>query len=48
MNVVVKGTTIGTTTDIDGKYSIKIPSDKAVLVFFIYWSKKQKNIRLKA
>lgn len=33
VNVVVKGTTIGTTTDIDGKYSIKIPSDKAVLVF---------------
>lgn len=33
VNVVVKGTTIGTTTDIDGKYSIKIPSDKAILVF---------------
>jgi Outer membrane receptor for ferrienterochelin and colicins len=33
VNVVVQGTTIGTTTDIDGKYSIKIPSDKAILVF---------------
>jgi hypothetical protein len=33
VNVVVKGTTIGTTTDVEGKYSIRIPSDNAVLVF---------------
>lgn len=33
VNVVVKGTTIGTTTDLDGKYSIRIPSDNAILVF---------------
>lgn len=32
VNVVVKGTTDGTITDIDGKYTIKAPSD-AVLVF---------------
>lgn len=32
VNVVVKGTTIGTTTDVEGKYSIRIPSDNAVLV----------------
>lgn len=29
VNVVVKGTTIGTTTDVEGKYSIRIPSDNA-------------------
>jgi TonB-dependent SusC/RagA subfamily outer membrane receptor len=33
VNVVVKGTTIGTTTDVEGKYSIRIPSDNAILVF---------------
>lgn len=30
VNVVVKGTTIGTTTDVEGKYSIRIPSDNAI------------------
>lgn len=39
VNVVVKGTTIGTTTDIDGKYSIKIPSDKAIETVFSYNTK---------
>lgn len=33
VNVIVKGTTIGTTTDVEGKYSIRIPSDNAILVF---------------
>jgi len=33
VNVVVKGTTIGTITDMDGKYSIDIPSDESTLVF---------------
>lgn len=31
--VLVKGTTIGTATDIDGKYSINIPAGSNVLVF---------------
>lgn len=31
-NVVVKGTTIGTVTDMDGKFSLEVPSDEAVLV----------------
>ncbi|RKD92808.1 SusC/RagA family TonB-linked outer membrane protein [Mangrovibacterium diazotrophicum] len=31
--VLVKGTTIGTITDIDGKYSIKAPDDASALVF---------------
>lgn len=32
-NVSVKGTTIGTTTDIDGKYSIDVPEGSSTLVF---------------
>lgn len=31
-NVVVKGTTIGTVTDMDGRFSLEVPSDDAVLV----------------
>ena len=31
--VVVKGTTIGTVTDIDGNYSLKVPSPNSTLVF---------------
>ena len=33
VNVVVKGTAIGTISDIDGKYSIMVPSDESILVF---------------
>ena len=32
-NIVVKGTSSGTVTDLDGKYSITVSSDDAVLVF---------------
>jgi hypothetical protein len=31
--VLVKGTTIGTATDLDGKYSISVPAGSNVLVF---------------
>ena len=33
VNVVLKGTTTGTVTDIDGRYTIDVPSPEAVLVF---------------
>jgi hypothetical protein len=33
VNVVVKGTTIGTVTDIDGKYSVTVPAGNGTLVF---------------
>lgn len=33
VNVVVKGTTIGTTTDIDGNYFLEVPDRSSVLVF---------------
>jgi len=33
VNVLVKGTSVGTVTDINGKYSIEVPSGETVLVF---------------
>lgn len=33
VNVVVKGTTIGTITDLDGNFSITVPNDESILVF---------------
>ncbi|MGM9510681.1 SusC/RagA family TonB-linked outer membrane protein [Larkinella sp. GY13] len=33
VNVVVKGTTIGVSTDADGNYSINVPDDKNILTF---------------
>lgn len=33
VSVVVKGTTIGTSTDLDGKYFINVPDNNAILLF---------------
>lgn len=33
VNVVIKGTTTGVTTDLDGNYQISVPDDNAILVF---------------
>lgn len=33
VSIVVKGTTLGTITDMDGKYSITVPSDAATLIY---------------
>lgn len=33
VNILIKGTTQGTTSDFNGKYSLQIPGDDAVLVF---------------
>lgn len=33
VNIVVKGSTIGTITDVNGKYSISVPDKNATLVF---------------
>lgn len=33
VNIIVKGTTIGTTTDAGGKYSLSVPDENSVLVF---------------
>ncbi|MGJ3235647.1 SusC/RagA family TonB-linked outer membrane protein [Marivirga sp.] len=33
VNVIVKGSTLGTTTDLDGNYKLSVPSDAETLVF---------------
>jgi hypothetical protein len=33
VNVIIKGTTRGTVTDVDGVYSIEVPDRQAVIVF---------------
>ena len=33
MNILVRGTTIGTVTDIDGNYRLTVPDDAEILVF---------------
>ncbi|PIB35645.1 SusC/RagA family TonB-linked outer membrane protein [Reichenbachiella sp. 5M10] len=33
VNVMVKGTTVGTVTDLDGNYSLEVPADAEALVF---------------
>ncbi|HEY9046848.1 MAG TPA: TonB-dependent receptor [Ohtaekwangia sp.] len=33
VNILVKGTTVGTVTDADGRYSLELPTSDAVLVF---------------
>lgn len=33
VSIVVKGTTLGTVTDIDGKFEISVPNESGVLVF---------------
>jgi len=41
VNIVVKGTSEGTVTDVDGKYSISISDENAVLVFSFVGYKQQ-------
>lgn len=45
VSVVVKGTTIGTITDADGKYSINVPQSSEALTFsFVGMKKREQNI----
>lgn len=41
VNVIIKGTTSGVTTDFDGKYSITVPSQNTILVFSFVGYKTQ-------
>ncbi len=41
VNVILKGTTTGTTTDIDGNYRLSVPDDAGVLVFSFIGLKTQ-------
>ena len=44
--VIVDGTTIGTTTDFDGKYSITIPNNSAFLTFsYVGYTSQKKSIQ---
>ena len=40
VNIVIKGTSVGTTTDIDGKYNIEAPQNSTLRVSFIGYSSK--------
>ena len=45
VTVIVEGTNIGTTTDIDGKYSFEVPEEKSVLIFsFIGYSSQRVTV----
>ena len=45
VNVLIKGTTLGTTTDADGKYSLNVPANAETLVFtFIGYQTKEESI----
>jgi hypothetical protein len=42
VNVIVKGTTIGTVTDIEGNYRLNVPQDASSLVYsFIGYAQKE-------
>lgn len=43
VSIIIKGTSLGTVTDIDGNYSIEVPNDQSVLVF-TYLGYKSKEI----
>ena len=48
-NVFVKGTTIGTTTDFDGNYTLSLEEGAHVIVFsFIGYSPAEKSITVEA
>ncbi|SFU10445.1 TonB-linked outer membrane protein, SusC/RagA family [Algoriphagus locisalis] len=45
VNVLVKGTTIGTASDIDGNFSLTVPSDESILVFsFIGYTSREVRV----
>lgn len=45
VSINVKGTTIGTETDFDGRYSIKIPDNKSILIFsYLGYKKEERTI----
>mgnify|MGYP006279274075 CR=1 FL=1 len=46
VNIYIEGTTIGTTTDMDGNYQIEVPEDENVLVFsFVGFQSKKVTIQ---
>jgi len=46
VNILVKGTSIGVISDMDGKYSITVPSDEAILQFsYIGYLTEEKSVK---
>jgi iron complex outermembrane receptor protein len=46
VNVVVKGTTIGATTDIDGKFTLQAPADAKTIVFkYIGYEEREASVK---
>jgi TonB-linked SusC/RagA family outer membrane protein len=45
VNIRVKGTTVGTTTDVDGNYSIEAPSDATLMFSFVGYQEKTIPVR---
>ena len=49
VNVIVKGTSVGTTTDVGGKYTITMPDGSTVLVFsFIGYASQEVEVGTRA
>lgn len=44
VNIIVKGTALGTVSDVDGSYSIEVPDKKAILVFSFTGYKNQEIV----
>ncbi|WP_137092371.1 SusC/RagA family TonB-linked outer membrane protein [Mangrovivirga cuniculi] len=44
VNIVIKGTGTGTTTDLDGQYSLSVPGSESVLVFSFIGMKSQEEV----
>ena len=48
VSIVLKGTSVGTVTDIDGNYSIEVPDDHAILVFsYLGYSTRELSVKEK-
>ena len=48
VNIVVKGTSMGTTTDHDGLYNIEVPSEQSILIFsYIGYTSKEIKVKRK-
>ncbi|SMP25085.1 TonB-linked outer membrane protein, SusC/RagA family [Algoriphagus winogradskyi] len=44
VSILIKGTTTGTTSDVDGKYSLSVPDEKSVLVFSFIGYNSQEEV----
>mgnify|MGYP006281277951 CR=1 FL=1 len=45
VNIVIQGTTQGTTTDMDGEYSIEVPSDARLVFSFVGYQEQTVRVR---